>query len=252
MFGQEIIPLTASWQDRVKGSWWKAPLLIIGYFYIRLLLELEVVHRGLAAMNTSLSIESLTDAGDLMSIMAEAELFYHLQAFGTLLIVLLAIKLFGMKLFSFKRVTWRGVLTTFLLFVAFMLLQMLLGLAIETLFPDYTQPDNQEAVARMVQTMHPVGMFLNIVILTPVIEEIICRGLVMKYTFPLMPAIGALVSMLFFTLLHGPANVIDFLIYFVLSVGITFSYWQSRQLEYAILFHILQNLLGFLSIYLVQ
>lgn len=252
MFGYDGVPLTATWQDRVKGSWWKAPLIILGYFYVRLLLELEVVHRGLAAMNNSVSMESLTNASDLMSIMAEAELFYHLQAIGTVLIVLLIIKLVKMKLFSFKSLTWRGLLVTFMVFIAFLLIQMLFGLLIEGLVPDYTQPDNQEAVIRMVEKMHPLAMFFNIVILTPIIEEILCRGLVMKYMFSLMPVIGALVSMVFFTLLHGPSNWIDFVVYFLLSAGITLVYWKTRKLEYAIIFHMFQNFLGFLSIYLVQ
>ena len=43
MFGKEAVPLTAVWQDRIKGSWWKAPLIILAYFYLRVLLELEVV-----------------------------------------------------------------------------------------------------------------------------------------------------------------------------------------------------------------
>lgn len=252
MFGNQAVPLVATWKDRVKGSWWKAPLIILGYFYVRLLLELEVVHRGLDAMDTSVSIDSLTTVSDLMSIMAEAEWFYHLQAIGTVIVVLLIIRLFKMKLFSFKTLTWRGLFATFLLFVVVMILQIFFSFIIERLVPDYTQPDNQEAVVRMVETMHPFAMFFNIVILTPFIEEILCRGLVMKYTFSLMPVIGALISMVFFTLLHGPSNWIDFGVYFILSAGITLVYWKSRQLEYAILFHVFQNFLGFLSIYLVQ
>lgn len=252
MFGNEGVPLTATWKDRVKGSWWKAPLIILGYFYVRLLLELEVVHRGLDAMDSSVSMDSLTTVGDLMSIMAEAELFYHLQAIVTVIAVLLIVKLFKMKLFSFHSLTWRGLLVTFLLFILFMIIQMLFGLGIDRLVPDYTQADNQEAVIKMVEKMHPLAMFFNIVILTPIIEEIVCRGLVMKYTFSLLPVIGALVSMIFFTLLHGPSNWIDFVVYFILSAGITLVYWKSRRLEYAIVFHVFQNFLGFLSIYLVQ
>lgn len=252
MFGNEVVSLTATWQDRIKGSWWKAPLIILGYFYIRLLLELEVVHRGLAAMGTPVSIDSLTNANDLLNVLAEAEVFYHLQAIGIILVVLIVIKLFKMKLFSFNSITWRGLFMTFLLFLACLLIQTLFGQVIDHWFPEYTQPENQEAVVSMIEKMHPLAMFVNIVILTPLIEEIICRGLVMKYMFSLMPVIGALVSMVFFTLLHAPANWIDFVVYFILSAGITLTYWLTRKLEYAIAFHVFQNFLGFLAIYLVQ
>ena len=252
MFAKNDMPLTATWQDRVKGSWWKAPLIILGYFYVRLLLELEVIHQGLAAVGSSVSIDSLTSINELMSLMAEAEIFYHLQAIGTVVVVLVVVKLFKMKLFSFKSLSWRGLLVTILMFIAFLLIQIVFGIIIENFIPNYTQPDNQEAVIRMVENMHPLAMFFNIVILTPVIEEILCRGLIMKYTFSLMPVIGALVSMVFFTLLHGPSNGIDFMVYFILSAGITLVYWKSRRLEYAIVFHMLQNFLGFLSIYLVK
>ena len=238
MFGKEAVPLTAVWQDRIKGSWWKAPLIILAYFYLRVLLELEVVKRGLANMPNSLS--------------AEAEIFYHLQAFILLGLVLLAVHLFKFKLFSFKELSRKGILQTISLFVIFILVQILFGQLIERLIPGYEQPENQTLLIQLMQNTHPIGMFINIVILTPIIEEIICRGLIMKYTFSLMPVMGAFVSMVFFTLLHSPSNIGDFMIYFILAAGITLVYWKSRKLEYAILFHMLQNFLGFISICLLK
>lgn len=252
MFGNEAVPLTVVWQDRIKGSWWKAPLIILAYFYLRVLLELEVVKRGLANMPNSLSAEALLSGEGIMKAMAEAEIFYHLQAFILLGLVLLAVHLFKFKLFSFKELSRKGILQTISLFVSFILVQILFGQLIEWLIPGYEQPENQTLLIQLMQNTHPIGMFINIVILTPIIEEIICRGLIMKYTFSLMPVMGAFVSMVFFTLLHSPSNIGDFMIYFILAAGITLVYWKSRKLEYAILFHMLQNFLGFISICLLK
>lgn len=236
----------------MKGSWWKAPLLIGTYFLARLLLELEVLQLGIANSDRVPMLAEIVDASVLMSYFAEAEWFYHLQALLLFLALLLMMRLLKFKLFDFKALSWRGVGQTFLIYVAFFVIQQGLGFIIETFVPSYTEPANQQAVISMVSQMNPVLMFANIVILTPIIEEIVCRGLVMKYTFSLMPVVGALSSVLFFTWLHSPGNWIDFLIYGVLSAGITFVYWHSRKLEYAILFHVIQNLFGFIAIYLVQ
>lgn len=248
----DMVTFSKPWGDRIKGSWWKAPLIIAAYFLARLLLELEVLQIGIANSDRPLTMMDLTDPAVVMSYFSEAEWFYHLQSLGLLLAVLIMLRLFKFKLFNFKTLSWRGVGETFIIYVAFFALQQVLGYMVEVFVPNYTQPQNQDAVMAMMSQMNPVLMFVNIVVLTPLIEEIICRGLVMKYTFSLLPLVGALVAVLFFTMLHSPANVIDFLIYGVLSAGITFVYWRSRQLEYAILFHVIQNLFGFIAIYLVQ
>lgn len=248
----DVVPLAKPWGDRIKGSWWKAPLIIAAYFLARLLLELEVLQIGITNSDRPLTMTELTDPSVVMSYFAEAEWFYHLQSLGLLLVVLVVIRLFKFKLFNFSTLTWRGVGETVIIYLVFFALQQVLGYMVEVFVPDYTQPQNQEAVMTMMSQMNPLMMFITIVVITPVIEEIICRGLVMKYTFSLLPLVGALAAVVFFTMLHSPANLIDFLIYGVLSAGITFVYWRSRQLEYAIIFHVIQNLFGFIAIYLVQ
>lgn len=216
------------------------------------MLELEVLQKGIENSDRVPTIVEFADTAVLMSYFAEAEWLYHLQSLFLLLALLLMMKLLKFKLFDFKALSWRGIGQTILIYVIFFVLQQGLGFIVETFVPAYTEPANQQAVISMVSQMNPLLMFLNIVILTPIIEEIVCRGLIMKYTFSLMPVVGTLFSLLFFTWLHSPGNWIDFMIYGVLSAGITFVYWYSRKLEYAVLFHVIQNLFGFIAIYLVQ
>lgn len=246
------LPFSKSWGDRIKGSWWKAPLIIVTYFLARLLLELEVLQIGIAKADRPPTVVEFTDPSVVMAYFVEAEWFYHLQSLGLLLVLVLILKWLKFKLFNFKTLSWRGVGQTLLIYVVFFALQQALGFMVEIFVPHYTEPQNQEAVVTMMSQMNPVLMFINIVLITPIVEEIVCRGLVMKYTFSLMPLTGALVGVVFFTMLHSPDNQIDFMIYGLLSAGITFVYWHTRQLEYAVLFHLIQNLFGFIAVYLVQ
>lgn len=239
--------LKRPWSDQVKGSWWKAPLLIAAYFYVRVLAETWVIRRGALNAEVELTVETLTE-GNLLNLMTHAPMEYFLQTLGLTVLIIVTGKLLGFKFFDFKTFTWQNIATALKIYVFIYLLQVLLNIITMIAAPDYVQPGNQTAVESLVQNMSPILMFINIVILTPITEEYILRGLIMKYTFSLMPIIGAFVAAVIFTMLHGPANWIDFMVYFVLSAGFTFVYLYTRRLEYPILLHIIQNFIGFMAI----
>ena len=239
--------LKRPWSDQVKGSWWKAPLLIAAYFYVRVLAETWVIRSGALNAEVELTVETLTE-GNLLNLMTHAPMEYFLQMLGLTVLIIVTGKLLGFKFFDFKSFSWQNVTTALKIYVFIYLLQVLLNMIIMFAAPDYVQPGNQTAVESLVQNMSPILMFINIVILTPITEEYILRGLIMKYTFSLMPIIGAFVAAVIFTMLHSPANWIDFMVYFVLSAGFTFVYLYTRRLEYPILLHIIQNFIGFMAI----
>lgn len=244
------LSLRNPWQDQVKGSWWKAPLIIIVYFIIRMFAESWVISTGAQNAQIELSIETINEV-DLIELMTQAPVEYFVQALGLTLFVILICRLFKFRFFDFKSFTLANVLRAIAFYVLIYIVQIIFTLIVSVAAPDYTQPDNQAAVESMVQNMSGILMFINIVILTPITEEYLLRGLIMKYTFSLMPAVGAAVAAVVFTLLHAPVNWIDFLLYFILSAGFTFIYWYTRKLEYPILLHIIQNFIGFMAIQLV-
>lgn len=244
--------LTAPWSDQVKGSWWKA--LIIGaiYLYIRFAMELRIM--GRAAQSEGLDLLNMMnftpeEYGRLYQAM---DLNYFLLAIGLFILVVVLCRAFGFKFFDFKTITLSSVLKTIGFFFIAFLIQAALNLTITYFFPDYTQPANQDAVEQMVSSMNLVFMFINIVILTPIVEEYLFRGLIMKYIFSLTPLLGALVASVAFALAHMPGNWIDFAVYYVLSVAFTYVYLKTRRLEYPILMHMMQNFIGFLAVALTQ
>lgn len=242
-----IQTLRRPWSDQVKGSWWKAPIIIIIYFYLRTLAELWVLQRGIDQVGQ----QSLALNDSVFDIIAGAEWEYFLQALGLTLLVIVVCYLLGFRFFDFKSFNLKRILKTIAYFFLVYIIQIVMNVVIRVNVPDYSQPANQAAVVELINSMTTFLIFLNIVIFTPIIEEYLLRGLIMKYTFSLMPFTGAVVASVTFTLLHMPNNPVDFLIYFILSSGITFLYWYTRRLEYPILFHIIQNLIGFIGILLL-
>ena len=249
MFSDDLfVPVNQPWGDKVKGSWWKAILLIVAYFLLRIKLESMILVQGIKMSGQEASISDLQDPIKVMTWLGQAQWYYQAATLLLLVFIFIGLHVLTFKLFDLKEIKGKLLAWTVLVFCTFFILNIGLSLLITYFQPDYLSPDNQQAVEALVGQMASLGAFVNIVILTPITEEILFRGLIMKYTFPLIPALGALVASLVFTYLHGPANLIDFMIYFILSAGITFVYWKTRKIEYAIFYHMIQNLLAFIQI----
>ncbi|WP_124058324.1 CPBP family intramembrane glutamic endopeptidase [Vaginisenegalia massiliensis] len=245
-------PLTASWSDRVKGSWWKALVIIALYFIARSIAEFKAIAMGLRASGVKITPENLnqlvTNQEKVMVYLTKVEWFYHGQVALLCLGLVILMMLFKLKVFDFRQLSWRGVGYTVLVFMFFYILQILYGLYLEHFVPEFKEPENQMLIVGMFKHMTPIFLYLTIAIFTPITEELIFRALMMKYTFSLMPVVGALVSSILFALVHGPADVYQFFTYYLLAAGITWVFWRTRRIEYAILFHILQNSLSFIGI----
>lgn len=244
---ESLVPFKQIWSDRVKGSWWKSLIIIVTYLLFRFKFESMALTKGIELSGDSVALTDLQDPMKVMYYMGQSGWYYHGATLALLVLLLLGLYIFKFKLFDLKALKLSLVGWTLATFIAFFILGMVLSVAISYLAPDYQDPLNQQAVEAMVSQMDRYGVFLNIVILTPITEEIILRGLVMKYIFPLTPVIGAIVSAVVFALLHMPGNLIDFLVYFILSAGLTYVYWRTRKIEYPIIYHMIQNGLGFLQ-----
>lgn len=240
--------LNDPWGDQIKGSWWKAPLLIFVYFYLRLYGELYVMSQSYQELGITIQDTMEMTAEQTSHLFAIMEWPYFLLALALTLFVVIVSYLLGFRFFNLKTFSLKNLLKTIGIFIGGFILQIALSNLIVNLNPDYVQPINQRFVEEMVRGMNTILMFLNIVILTPIVEEYLLRGLIMKYIFSLMPKLGALVAAVVFALLHSPQNITDFAIYFLLSAVLTGTYWYTRRLEYPIIIHMIQNFLGFLVI----
>lgn len=112
-----------------------------------------------------------------------------------------------------------------------------------------TEAANQVAIESLFDYI-PVGvMFIMIVIVAPIAEEVIFRGLFLFDGAKLETSwIRVLISAALFALVHRPNNIPAVYSYF--AMGLMFSYASKRtqSVEASIVYHFLNNLLAFFSL----
>ena len=96
-------------------------------------------------------------------------------------------------------------------------------------------------------------MFIMIVIVAPIAEELLFRGILL---FPGNKRnttwVRVVISALLFGLVHTPTDFLSFYTY--VGMGFIFSYAAKKRgsVEVAIVYHFLNNLFGFIQILLLQ
>ena len=89
-------------------------------------------------------------------------------------------------------------------------------------------------------------MFLMIVVVAPIVEELLFRGMFLFKGDRLDTTwTRLLISAILFGLIHGPSDV--YTAYTYIGMGLMFSYASKRtqSVESAIIYHFLNNLVGF-------
>lgn len=246
---------TEVWKDPVQGSWWKALVVFISYWLLRIKTEQLTLIEGLRLSGDKFKMKDLENIEVVTKIMAKASIWMLIYTILLLVFLLIMSKLFKFKLFDFTKLNRDDFWFTIKTYLIFLVLAFILSNLILYFNPDYQTAQNQAGVESMVSGMNVALAFLYVVILIPITEEILFRGLIMKYIFPLMPVVGAIVSSVTFAGIHliaGTFNIWDFLTYYTLSIAITFVYWRTRKLEYSIIYHMIQNGLAFAVMTLIK
>lgn len=246
---------TEVWKDPVQGSWWKALVVFISYWLLRIKTEQLTLIEGLRLSGDKFTMKDLENIEVVTKIMAEANIWMLIYTILLLVFLLIMSKLFKFKLFDFTKLNRDDFWFTIKTYLIFLVLAFILSNLILYFNPDYQTAQNQAGVESMVSGMNVALAFLYVVILIPITEEILFRGLIMKYIFPLMPVVGAIVSSVTFAGIHliaGTFNIWDFLTYYTLSIAITIVYWRTRKLEYSIMYHMIQNGLAFVVMTLIK
>lgn len=110
---------------------------------------------------------------------------------------------------------------------------------------------NQELIEAIFKKLPVVIMFLAIVIMAPLSEEIICRGLIPDLFGERYRLLGHAFGTLIFAYLHNPTNLVSWMIYGGMGAVLAVIRYKTKHIEYSILTHGLNNLLGFLSMLFV-
>lgn len=110
---------------------------------------------------------------------------------------------------------------------------------------------NQIAIESMFEYIPIWQIFLMTVVVAPIVEEILFRGLILFSKGRLETSwFRVILSALLFGLVHNPTNVSSF--YSYVGMGFLFSYAgkRTKSLEAPMVYHFLNNLLGFVMIIL--
>lgn len=247
-----LVPHRQVWGDKVRGSWWKAIVIFALYVILLILFQGVVMRIGGGITGEIPKVEDGLGLDYFVKNIQAAQWWYHLSNFVLIIILLSVTKLWKMKFFDLGHIRGKYLWWTFGIYIGMYAVQWIYSFLIPYIAPDYVTTSNQELVNDLFMGMHWLGSFINIVIITPILEELLVRGLIMKYIFPLTPFIGFLASTLIFTFLHSPSNIIDFSVYFIMAISISYVYWRTRRLEYPILFHMLNNGMAFLSMMIMS
>lgn len=110
---------------------------------------------------------------------------------------------------------------------------------------------NQEVINNLVSESSLISSFFIIVLVAPVCEEIICRGIIPNKVFQGLEKLGFAIGWLLFTLAHTPSNLPSFFIYAWMSAVLTWTAYRTRRLEMSMLLHMVLNSISFILLTLL-
>ena len=104
---------------------------------------------------------------------------------------------------------------------------------------------NQSTINNLVQNSSLISSFFLLVLIAPICEEILCRGIIPKKIFRGKEKLGYLVGAVVFALLHTPTHLPSLLIYGGMSTVLTWTAYRTERLEMSILLHMIVNGIAF-------
>ncbi|MFZ2571157.1 MAG: CPBP family intramembrane glutamic endopeptidase, partial [Streptococcus suis] len=130
-----------------------------------------------------------------------------------------------------------------LLYIVFFIVQLLVPVS---------ESQNQTLVIQFVSA-YPLVAFLAVVVFAPILEELIFRGLLATYFFPKMAdmktvSLYLIVTGCLFSLVHVPATIPQFLIYFTMGLNLGWLYLIRRDIRYPMALHMINNGISYLMI----
>lgn len=105
--------------------------------------------------------------------------------------------------------------------------------------------NNQSILNGIVQNSSLISTFFLLVLIAPICEEILCRGIIPKKIFRGKEKLGFVVGAIVFALLHTPTNLPSVIIYGGMSTVLTWTAYKTERLEMSILLHMILNGIAF-------
>ncbi len=100
--------------------------------------------------------------------------------------------------------------------------------------------------------MNPFVLITVTVIMAPIVEELIFRGLLMGRVFNLDSIVGLILSSLLFGLVHTPNSIGVWIVYAGMGFALGTGYRKFQKLEYCIIAHMINNSIAVSTMLLLQ
>lgn len=109
-------------------------------------------------------------------------------------------------------------------------------------------PSTNEQAIDSAMSGNPAVMLLIVVLLGPIVEELLFRGLLMNLAFSQRTRSTQIFNMILssgaFAIVHVPNNLFDFATYALLGLGLSLTYTRTRDLRCGMVLHVLNNLIA--------
>ena len=93
---------------------------------------------------------------------------------------------------------------------------------------------NQAALNELQSHAPFLAMGMVVILVAPILEEVLCRAIIPRLIFRGAEPIGYLVGALFFTYLHGPSTLGEWVAYGGMSLILTWVAYRYKRIEYSI------------------
>lgn len=100
---------------------------------------------------------------------------------------------------------------------------------------------NQQMLNELLETMPFIVTLIAVVIVGPIFEEILFRGIPLFYYKKGRPQLRMVLSSVAFSLMHVPTDVLSFAIYFILGYLLAWLVNKTDRMEPSIIVHMLNN-----------
>ena len=90
-----------------------------------------------------------------------------------------------------------------------------------------------------------LAMGMVVILVAPILEELLCRAIIPRLIFRGAEPIGYLAGALFFTYLHGPSTLGEWVAYGGMSLILTWVAYRYKRIEYSICLHMTLNALAY-------
>lgn len=143
---------------------------------------------------------------------------------------------------NFKELKWKKILFVLVMYGIMYLIDLLFST-----FLDIGTPENQEILEEMFR-MTPITIAMMTVVVAPIVEELIFRGLFITYFMKNETVLSKIVivvtSSLFFGLIHEVTPSLSLLYYSSIGTMLSITYLYTKNIKYNILLHFINNLLA--------